>query len=93
MAIITDVEAAESCAESCFRRGMGPGAGGDSCVAWRLDSQGNCKLASGCYYPELADSMLLGSELWNTIEGVDAFNGAPQPQPKQVRKYRAPASN
>jgi hypothetical protein len=90
MQIITNVEGAESCAEACFRRSMGPGTSEDSCVAWRLNEAGECKLATTCYYPEMADQMLVGKELWNTIQGVDVFGGKAKPAPTKVKKWRSP---
>lgn len=89
MAVITDVEAATQCAESCFRRAMGPSASvADACVAWRLEDNGACVLSNGCYFAEAADLLLLDRKLWNTIEGVDMFKGARAPAPKRVRRVK-----
>merc|ERR1711881_653664 len=91
-AIITDVDSAEACAEACFRRAMGPSSEAsqtDSCVAWILEN-GKCKLTTQCYHQEAADSMLLPTKLWNTIEGVDPLKGS-GPAPKQVRKWSSTA--
>lgn len=87
MALVTDVEGAEACAEHCMRRANGPSALplDKACVAWRLDEEGECKVSTKCVYEEQADSMLLEKKLWNTFDGVDFYKGAVGPHPTLKR--------